>query len=96
MASLARDCANSACLVTWSSFFLQDYEDLLASGKKVAIKFWAGWCNKCKMISPLVDELQVSKGFREKEWRDSRWMCNNIQGCISRLFQLPHLVCCGK
>jgi hypothetical protein len=32
---------------------------LLPAGKKVVVKFWAPWCNKCKMIAPLVDELQV-------------------------------------
>lgn len=23
------------------------------------IKFWAPWCNKCRMIAPHVDDLQV-------------------------------------
>lgn len=36
----------------------KDLESLIASGNKVAIKFWAPWCNKCRMISPYVDELQ--------------------------------------
>ncbi len=44
------------------------WQDMLSSepgatapaGKKAVIKFWAPWCNKCRMIAPHVDELAVS------------------------------------
>ncbi|GAB4816590.1 hypothetical protein N2152v2_003636 [Parachlorella kessleri] len=36
----------------------REYESLIASGKKVVVKFWAPWCNKCRMIAPFVDDLQ--------------------------------------
>ncbi|PSC67995.1 Thioredoxin-dependent peroxide reductase [Micractinium conductrix] len=34
-------------------------DDLIASGKKVVVKFWAPWCNKCRMIAPKVDGMQA-------------------------------------
>ena len=27
------------------------------------VKFWAPWCNKCRMIAPHVDELQVGAAW---------------------------------
>jgi hypothetical protein len=36
-----------------------DMQRRAPAGNKVVVKFWAPWCNKCKMIAPLVDELQV-------------------------------------
>ncbi|KAL6769544.1 PRX7 [Auxenochlorella protothecoides x Auxenochlorella symbiontica] len=42
----------------------KQYEKEVSSGK-VAVKFWAPWCGKCKMISPYVEELQEThKGVK--------------------------------
>lgn len=35
----------------------KEFDDLVASGNKVAVKFWADWCGKCKQLNPFAEEL---------------------------------------
>lgn len=32
-------------------------KEVLESEKPVLIDFWASWCNPCKMLSPVIDEI---------------------------------------
>lgn len=37
----------------------RDFEQLIKGDKPVVVDFMAGWCGKCRMIAPFVDELAV-------------------------------------
>lgn len=32
-------------------------EEVMKTSKPVLIDFWASWCNPCRMLSPIIDEL---------------------------------------
>lgn len=38
--------------------------DVLSSTKPVLVDFWAPWCNPCRMLTPIIDE--VSKELADK------------------------------
>ena len=37
-------------------------EEVLESDKKVLVDFWATWCNPCKMMHPVIEELDKEVG----------------------------------
>lgn len=43
----------SAISVTKETF----HKEVMLSDKPVLVDFWAPWCNPCRMVSPLVDQI---------------------------------------
>jgi len=40
--------------------------EVLNSDKVVLVDFWAAWCNPCKMMSPILDEVANEVGDKYK------------------------------
>ncbi len=43
----------SAISVTKETF----HKEVMLCAKPVLVDFWAPWCNPCRMVSPLIDEI---------------------------------------
>jgi len=41
-----------------------DFKELLEGGKPVVVDFWAEWCNPCRMIGPIIEELAAEYADR--------------------------------
>jgi len=35
----------------------ENFDEIINSERVVLVDFWAEWCNPCKMVSPILDEL---------------------------------------
>ena len=67
-------------------------KEVLESDKPVLVDFWAEWCNPCRMLGPVIDELandyagQVKVGKVDTESNPSIAMKYNIMSIPAVLF----------
>lgn len=39
----------------------EEFENLIANNNYVIIDFYASWCGPCKMLTPIIEEIEVEK-----------------------------------
>ncbi|GAP71643.1 thioredoxin [Candidatus Symbiothrix dinenymphae] len=68
-----------------------NFEELLHGDKSLVVDFWAEWCGPCRMISPIIEELEAEYAGRVEIGK-----CN-VDDCIDlpteyRILSIPTIL----
>ena len=58
-----------------------DFNDVVASNKLVAVDFFATWCGPCRALSPYIDELSINHHnilFAKANIEETQIMANEL------------------